>query len=547
MATSSTTDTPARTAPRRRGLTVSLLVKIALATLTAGLLPLVLISSSALNGYRAASERATASATALLDAKSLEALQGRTTLTAAVIAQFLEGRVADTLDARLLPATPAAFMAFGAAHARPITYPDAAGKLVAQPLPLYRELALVTPDGQEQFRIADGQPVPAAALRNVSAAAQTTYLTERYFDEALALPPGEVFVSRLTAWHTSLDLQPAKAAGTSEAERYAHYEGVIRFAAAVRAADGSVTGVVVLSLDHRHLMEYALHIQPTAANLATPYPDYATGNYAFVFDDEGYTIVHPLLSRMRGLDAAGKTIGYMTGDMTADETKRHPFNMAYAGWSDPNLPTIYTAVLGGQAGFTITTNRAGAQKASAYAPIPFDHGGYAATGRFGGLVIGANLAEFHKAANQVRDQIEAERAQRQVEMLKLFGLGLAALLVTAALVSRNITRPLFQLAEAARTMERGALDRELVDSVIARPLRDEVTTLAQVFRQMAEQVQLREHRLQAQIVELHIQIDEQRKAEEVAEITETEYFQQLQRRAAQIRQRKAQPPGGDGQ
>jgi hypothetical protein len=54
---------------------------------------------------------------------------------------------------------------------------------------------------------------------------------------------------------------------------------------------------------------------------------------------------------------------------------------------------------------------------------------------------------------------------------------------------------------------------------------------------MAREVYAREQRLKEQVRELRIEIDETKKAREVAEITETEYFQQLQHRAKQLRNR----------
>ena len=62
-----------------------------------------------------------------------------------------------------------------------------------------------------------------------------------------------------------------------------------------------------------------------------------------------------------------------------------------------------------------------------------------------------------------------------------------------------------------------------------------MTKLAQVFKQMAEQVQLREHKLKEQISKLQIQIDEKRQQQEVDEITETDYFQNLKQRAKTLR------------
>jgi hypothetical protein len=52
---------------------------------------------------------------------------------------------------------------------------------------------------------------------------------------------------------------------------------------------------------------------------------------------------------------------------------------------------------------------------------------------------------------------------------------------------------------------------------------------------MVGEVYAREERLRQQVQELRIQIDEGKKAREVAEITETDYFRTLQEKARRLR------------
>ena len=66
---------------------------------------------------------------------------------------------------------------------------------------------------------------------------------------------------------------------------------------------------------------------------------------------------------------------------------------------------------------------------------------------------------------------------------------------------------------------------------------DEIAHLARVFRQMALRVWEREQRLRQEVQYLRIEIDEAKKVKQVAEITETEYFQQLRKHAAEMRER----------
>jgi two-component system cell cycle response regulator len=86
---------------------------------------------------------------------------------------------------------------------------------------------------------------------------------------------------------------------------------------------------------------------------------------------------------------------------------------------------------------------------------------------------------------------------------------------------------------AAAAVEAGEFDPETIEQVAARP--DELGQLARVFQRMAREVRAREQRLKQEVQQLRIEIDETRAARQVAEITETDYFQELQRKANQLR------------
>jgi phage regulator Rha-like protein len=64
---------------------------------------------------------------------------------------------------------------------------------------------------------------------------------------------------------------------------------------------------------------------------------------------------------------------------------------------------------------------------------------------------------------------------------------------------------------------------------------DELGQLALVFQEMAHLVYAREQHLQRQVEQLRIEIDQARKAREVTDITESDYFQQLPGKADELR------------
>jgi len=89
------------------------------------------------------------------------------------------------------------------------------------------------------------------------------------------------------------------------------------------------------------------------------------------------------------------------------------------------------------------------------------------------------------------------------------------------------------VVDAATAVESGTFDPESLDAVAARD--DALGQLARVFRRMAREVTAREQALKQEVSELRIEIDAARAATQVAEITETDYFRDLQRRANELR------------
>lgn len=86
---------------------------------------------------------------------------------------------------------------------------------------------------------------------------------------------------------------------------------------------------------------------------------------------------------------------------------------------------------------------------------------------------------------------------------------------------------------AAAAVENATFSKASLDGVAART--DALGQLAQVFQRMAQEIRVREERLEQQVSELRIEIDEARQAKKVAEVTESEYFQRLRKQADQLR------------
>ncbi len=95
-----------------------------------------------------------------------------------------------------------------------------------------------------------------------------------------------------------------------------------------------------------------------------------------------------------------------------------------------------------------------------------------------------------------------------------------------------------KVTAAAAAVEAGIYVPEALDDVAQRA--DALGQLARVFQRMVREVYAREESLKRQVAELRIEIDEAKKSQQVAAITDTDYFQRLQKKAQALRNRSAE-------
>jgi methyl-accepting chemotaxis protein len=86
---------------------------------------------------------------------------------------------------------------------------------------------------------------------------------------------------------------------------------------------------------------------------------------------------------------------------------------------------------------------------------------------------------------------------------------------------------------AAAAVEEDQFEPTSLDGLAQR--QDALGQLARVFQKMAREVRLREEKLKQQVKELRIVLDEARQQKKVAEITESQYFKDLQSEAESLR------------
>lgn len=120
--------------------------------------------------------------------------------------------------------------------------------------------------------------------------------------------------------------------------------------------------------------------------------------------------------------------------------------------------------------------------------------------------------------------------------------GLIAFAVTFAIIfglvywlAGFLTRPIIGLAGVAKKIGEGDYQQELRKSESS--YQDEIDTLTEVFKVMVDKVAQREQSLRARVHQLEIMIDKSKLTKQVTEIVESEFFQDLQSKVKDMRNR----------
>jgi len=468
-------------------LRLTLFKKIMAVTLLLSLLPLLVSSLILLSNLESVNSRLTTEIAETSDTQAAESLQMRAQHVAETISEFLRQCEGDLLFLARSPLDNQTLLNFYTTRRSEVWERFGSSEGIRKLVPLYRSVAYIDKAGRERIVIRDGSFLKPFELRNVSEPASTEFKSEEYFRRTKGLRRGEIYVSHLTGWHVSKQEQLGGASEPEDAYNGKTYDGVIRFASPRFDNRGQFSGMVVISLDHRHLMEFTQHIDP-GKNYSTLFPSYKSGNYAFLFDDEGWIITHPKYWDIRGLDKSGTLVPPYSANSSREDidSGRIPYNLDHAGFIHPNYPIVADAVRKLKIGHVDTTNVGGAIKIMSYAPILYDTGDYSKHGIFGGVTIGFQVDQFHEAARKGSRLINRElREHRRTSAIIILITSLLAGFSAWAL-SRGITRPLNQLTDGARRLAEGdSRNRVTVTSS------DELGELAETFNFMSDELEIR--------------------------------------------------------
>jgi hypothetical protein len=103
-------------------------------------------------------------------------------------------------------------------------------------------------------------------------------------------------------------------------------------------------------------------------------------------------------------------------------------------------------------------------------------------------------------------------------------------------LSGFLTRPIIGLAGAAKKIGEGDYEQEIRRDENGN-FQDEIDTLTDVFKVMVDKVAQREQSLRARVQQLEIMVDKSKLTKQVSEIVESEFFQDLQSKVRNMRDR----------
>ena len=320
-------------------------------------------------------------------------------------------------------------------------------------IPIYKEISFFNLAGLEINKVSLINDMKL----DISKKKNTYIASETFFEEIKYLQKGEIYVSDVIGEYVGSKVmgvftkEKANELGIpfiAENSAYAglenpngkRFEGIIRFITPVFKENKKI-GYLSMALDHRHIMEYTDNLDPTGVYSRNQIIDPSTGNYVFMWDYLGRNISHVKDYFIVGFDKnTSRRVPAWISETTnneflkSDEKDLNSFLKTYETFKNQSLKqkaNIYqlkekgqipldcrylnfapqcTGWMeitkdGGHGSFVMFWN--GESKLITAAPIAYDTGKYKYSKRgFGFVTIGANINEFHSAADKTKRNIE---------------------------------------------------------------------------------------------------------------------------------------------
>lgn len=331
-------------------------------------------------------------------------------------------------------------------------------------VPLYKEIQFINLDGQEIYK--------SSSISNkkldIKIRTNTYINSESYFDDLKNLKKGEIYVSNVIGEYVrsgligrftkekakkmNIDFDPkSNAYAGKENPNGKRFEGIIRFATPIFQNEIKV-GYITFALDHRHIMEFTDSLDPLVHHTKQDIADASSGNYAFMWDNKGRNISHPRDYFIAGYDSStGERVpGWVSLDIAnkfkeSDKKNLNEFLKEYPKFEQQSLqkkPNMSQLKDNGEIGLdcrylnfapqcqgwmdltkegsygSFIIFWSGVWKLTTAAAIPYYTGQYGESKRgFGFVTIGANVDDFHLAANKTKENID-NILEKQVHIMQ---------------------------------------------------------------------------------------------------------------------------------
>ncbi|RXK02885.1 sensor histidine kinase [Halarcobacter bivalviorum] len=318
-------------------------------------------------------------------------------------------------------------------------------------IPIYKEISFFNLKGEELYKISSIDN----KLKNISLQKNTYVNAENYFQEIQKLKKDEIYVSNVIGEYVkskiigkytkertdklNIEFEPEKSAYAGKENPIGKkFEGIIRFITPVYKNNKKV-GFLSLALDHEHIMQFTDTVNPTGKEPVQDITDASSGNYAFMWDYKGRNISHVRDFFIVGYDkTTGKEVMPWLSESLAkkyedSKLEINEFLSSYPTFENQTLtkkPNIQQVIKEGNVGLDcrylnfapqchgwmeVTKNGgygsfiiywSNVWKLSTAATIPYYTGQYTSSKRgFGFVTIGANVDEFHAAANETKRSV----------------------------------------------------------------------------------------------------------------------------------------------
>jgi len=481
-------------------------------------------------------------------------------------------------------------------------------KFTKKMIPLYKEINYFDLDGMEIYKTS----LINQDLLDVSKKENTYVNSENYFNEISNLKKGEIYVSEVIgeyvksniigtytkkkASKANIDFEPEKSAYAGKENPVGKsFEGIIRFVTPV-FKNNIKTGFLSLALDHEHLMQFTDTLNPTQDDPVQNISDASVGNYAFMWDYLGRNISHPRDYFISGFnkESGQREIPWLSSDLASKfKSSQKPINEFLKDYptfeeqslsKKPNLSQIKKGTLGldcrylnfapqcqgwmqltkngGYGSFIIYWSKV--WKLTTAAAIPYYTGRYKDSKRgFGFVTIGANVDEFHSAANETKKSVNKILDEQTEHMEEIINENktevkayIKSLINELTIITLLMVLIVIAIAIAVSNYISGKIKKLLVgtqkfisekfDYRIKVDTNDEIGNLEQSFNKMADQIEnlINEQKILNENLEEKVE----EKTRELVDINEnlenkitqrTEYLKQTLKRAQKADEAKS--------